>query len=248
MRLAGRKAFVTGAAQGIGRAIAEAFVAEGAKVALADLQHDKAAAVAADLGEGAVAIQCDVSDPTSVEAAIDKAADALGGLTTLVANAATNTPRHSIGDLPVEEWRKAIDINLTGCFLVCRFGIRHLKAEGGGSIILTASQMGRVAYMGSGAYCTAKGGLLQLAKAVALDHVDDGIRCNALSPGGVATDRLSLRFGDLETAEEKWGPMHPMGRLGRSEEIAKGAVFLASDESSFMTGSDLLMDGGYSAW
>ena len=108
--------------------------------------------------------------------------------------------------------------------------------------------MGRVANAGQAAYCATKGALLQLAKAMALDHVDDNIRVNSLSPGGTATERLVKRFGDMETAERVWGPKHPMGRLGRAEEIARAAVFLASDDASFMTGADLLVDGGYTAW
>ena len=108
--------------------------------------------------------------------------------------------------------------------------------------------MGQVAWPGSTAYCTTKGGILQLVKGIALDHKDENIRCNSISPGGVATGRLLARWGDMETAEKEWGPKHALGRLGRPREIAAGAVFLASDESSFMTGADLLLDGGYTAW
>jgi NAD(P)-dependent dehydrogenase (short-subunit alcohol dehydrogenase family) len=108
--------------------------------------------------------------------------------------------------------------------------------------------MARVANAGQTAYCTTKGALVQLAKGMALDHVGDGIRVNTLSPGGVATNRMVRRFGSIDEAERVWGPKHPMGRLGRPEEIAAAAVFLASDEASFMTGADLLVDGGYTAW
>jgi NAD(P)-dependent dehydrogenase (short-subunit alcohol dehydrogenase family) len=108
--------------------------------------------------------------------------------------------------------------------------------------------MARVANAGQAAYCATKGALVQLAKGMALDHVADNIRVNTLSPGGVATGRMVRRFGDMATAERTWGPRHPMGRLGRPAEIARGAVFLASDDSSFMTGADLLIDGGYTAW
>ena len=108
--------------------------------------------------------------------------------------------------------------------------------------------MGKVAWAGSGAYCATKGALIQLGKALALDHAKDNIRANTLSPGGTLTSRMIHKFGTEEAAEREWGKMHPMGRLGRVGEIAQGAVFLASDESSFMTGSDLVMDGGYTAW
>jgi NAD(P)-dependent dehydrogenase (short-subunit alcohol dehydrogenase family) len=117
-------------------------------------------------------------------------------------------------------------------------------AAGGGSIILMASQMGRVAYAGSSAYCTTKGALLQLAKGIALDYADQGIRANSLSPGGIATDRQLVRFADMESAQREWGARHPMGRLGEPEEVARAALFLASEDSSFMTGADLLIDGG----
>ena len=105
-----------------------------------------------------------------------------------------------------------------------------------------------MAWKGSAAYCATKGALIQLAKALALDHAHEGIRANTLSPGGTLTRRLEAKYGDAERAEREWGPMHPLGRLGQVDEIAQGAVFLASDESSFMTGADLLLDGGYTAW
>ena len=114
-------------------------------------------------------------------------------------------------------------------------------------MILIASQLGRVAWDGQSAYCATKGALIQLAKVMALDHAPEGIRVNTLSPGGTATARIAKRFGSMQRAEAVWGPTHPIGRLGRPEEIAAGAVYLASDESSFMTGADLLIDGGYTA-
>ena len=108
--------------------------------------------------------------------------------------------------------------------------------------------MARVANAGQAAYCATKGALGQLAKGMALDHCNDNIRVNTLSPGGVATERMARRFGDIDTAQKMWGPKHPMGRLGEPEEIARGAVFLAGEDASFMTGADLLIDGGYTAW
>jgi NAD(P)-dependent dehydrogenase (short-subunit alcohol dehydrogenase family) len=129
-----------------------------------------------------------------------------------------------------------------------RHAIPQIKASGGGSIIHIASQMGQVAEPGDTAYCVTKGALLMLAKGMALDHAADGIRVNTLSPGGIATEAMAREFGDLATAERDWGrARHPLGRLGRPEEIAAAALFLACDESSFMTGADLLIDGGYTA-
>lgn len=249
-KLTGRAALITGAGAGIGRASALALAAEGAAVLCADLDANSASAVAADIeaaGGRAAGTGCDVTDGGQVRAAVAHAVEAFGGLQVVMANAATYTEPTPIAELSEEDWRRTIEVNLTGVFLTCKYAIPELRRGGGGSVILTASQMARVVAPGGAAYSTTKGALLQLAKGIAVDYAGDGVRANTLSPGGIATGRLARRFGDLETAERDWGPRHPLGRLGRPEEMARGAVFLASDESSFMTGADLLMDGGYVA-
>jgi NAD(P)-dependent dehydrogenase (short-subunit alcohol dehydrogenase family) len=250
-RLEGRAAVVTGGARGIGRAICEAFAEEGASVFIVDLNGGEAEELARRLRENggrAEGSYCDVRSTDSVKDVMDQAASSFGGIDILVANAATLTPRATIEQLEEEDWTQALAVNLTGAYHLCKHGIPHLKRAGGGSIILTASQMARVARAGSAAYCATKGALVQLAKAMALDHAEDGIRVNTLSPGGTATDRMIQQFGDLPQAEKQWGlAMHPLGRLGQPAEMGRGAVFLASDDASFMTGADLLIDGGYSA-
>ena len=251
MRLENRSTLITGAAKGIGLSVAKAFATEGANVALADLSKDEAIRQAAELqdkfGIQAIGLECDVADSISLKTAIDTTAQSFGKLDTLACMAATLTERLDVVELSEEDWDRTLRVNLTGSFLACKHAIPHMRQAGFGSIILTASQMGQVAWPGSTAYCTTKGGILQLVKGIALDHKDENIRCNSISPGGIATDRLVARWGDLETAEKEWGPRHALGRLGKPHEIASGVVFLASHESSFMTGADLLIDGGYTA-
>ena len=250
-KLEGQTAIVTGAGNGIGRAIAMAYAAEGAAVACADIAMEDAEKVAAEINAGggrAMACDCDVSRPEQAEAAVKQTVEGFGGVSVLVCGAAVFTPMATLEHLSVEDWQTAMAVNVTGAFLMCKFALPHLRQGGGGSIILIASQLARVATAGQTAYCATKGALLQLAKGLALDHCQENIRANTLSPGAVATRRMLNRFDDMETAQRVWGAKHPIGRLGEPEEIAAAAVFLASADSSFMTGTDLLVDGGYTAW
>jgi NAD(P)-dependent dehydrogenase (short-subunit alcohol dehydrogenase family) len=144
-------------------------------------------------------------------------------------------------------WDRVVSVNLTGAFRVVKAALPAMIARGGGSIILIASQLGRVGSPGRAAYCATKGALIQLAKVLAADHAAQGIRANAISPGAVETRRMLRRWKDMDEARRMMGPKHLLGRLGRPEEIARAAVYLASDASSFVTGSDLLIDGGYTA-
>jgi NAD(P)-dependent dehydrogenase (short-subunit alcohol dehydrogenase family) len=249
-RLDGRAALVVGAGSGIGQAIALAFAAVGAMVGCVDRSDEAANATAlriAAAGGKAEAIPCDVSSETQVEAAVLRALAVCGPPRVLVNGAAADDASGSILQLSPAEWNRVIAVNLTGPYLMSRAVLPHMIAAGGGSIIHIASQLGHVAAARRPAYCASKGALLQLAKVMAADHALDNVRVNTLSPGAVETRRMALRFGDLETARRISGPLHLMKRLGQPEEIAAAAIFLASDAASFMTGADLLVDGGYTA-
>lgn len=247
-RLAGKAALVTGAGGAIGGAISRRFAAEGAAVACLDVDGDAAgrtAAVIAASGGNAFSVTCDVARADQVREAMARAVGKFGGIQVLVNAAANTDPGFTIVDIDEADWKATLDVNLTGVFLVCKYAIPELAATGGGSIVIVASQLGRVVVPKRPAYVTSKAALLQLSRALAVDHAGDGIRVNTISPGAIETDRLTVRFGTMEKARETLAPLHPIGRLGRPEEIANGALFLASEESSFMTGADLVMDGGY---
>jgi len=243
-RLEGKSAFITGAGGGIGGAIATRFAAEGATVICADIDAGAAERMASAInaaGGKARAVCCDVAIASEVEAALN-AADRVN---LLVNTAATDDPLGDTVELDEAAWNRALAVNLTGVFLVCKYGIPKLKAAGGGSIVIVASQLGQVAVPRRPAYVTTKAALIQLARSIALDHAKDKIRVNTISPGAIETQRLLRRLKTIEAVRAALVPLHPIGRLGRPEEIANGALFLASDEASFMTGADLVIDGGY---
>lgn len=249
-RLDGRAALVVGAASGIGHSIAIAFGAFGAIVGCTDRNEEGVEATMHEIvtaGGKAEAITCDVTSETAVNAAVDRFLAVCGSPRILVNGAAADDPTGTILDLPPAEWARTLAVNLTGAYLMSRAVLPHMIAAGGGSIIHIASQMGRVGAAGRPAYCATKGALIQLAKVMAADHAAQNIRVNTLSPGAVETRRMILRFGDMETARKTSGPLHLLKRLGQPDEIASAAIFLASDASSFMTGADLLVDGGYTA-
>jgi NAD(P)-dependent dehydrogenase (short-subunit alcohol dehydrogenase family) len=250
MQLAGRAALIAGAGGGICRAIAIAFAKEGAAVACVDIDAGTAAETArlvGDAGGRSISQACDVAGESETLAAAQAAHQAFGRLDILVSGAAPHEPSGTIVETSLADWQRVLDINLTGSFLLSRAALPLMIAGGGGSIIFIASQLGRVGSAGRAAYCATKGALIQLAKVIAIDHAAQNVRANTLSPGGVETQRTLNRYGSFDVARQQLGAKHLTGRLGRPDEIAGAAVFLASDAASFVTGSDLLVDGGYTA-
>ncbi len=244
-RLDGKVIFLTGAASGIGAAIARRCIDENASVICADQSLDSVTALAQSLGPQAFAIQCDVTDNASVRRAVDSGVRRFGRLDGLVHNAAAPSMGGTVVDLDEQQWRLEIDVILTGAFLASKHALAAMIAGGGGSVVFIASQFAHVATGRAVAYCAAKAGLVHLAKAMAADHAVDGIRVNSLSPGAVATPRLLQRWPDLEAANAGLGPAHLLGRIAKPDEIAAAAAFLLSSDASFVTGTDLLADGGY---
>lgn len=250
MQLSGKVALISGAGGDICRAIAVAFAREGASIVGCDIADDRAAETVRminEIGGQAISQHCDAASEEQTLAAAAAADAAFGRIDILVSGAAPNDPSGNVLETNLADWQRVLDINLTGSFLLSRAVLPYMIRGGGGSIIFIASQMGRVGAAGRAAYCATKGALIQLAKVMAIDHAAQNIRVNALSPGAVETQRQLYRYGSFEVAQRESGPKHLTGRLGRPDEIAGAAVFLASDAASFVTGSDLLVDGGYTA-
>ncbi len=249
--LTGRVALITGGGGEIGGAIARRFAQAGAAVAIADIARDAADQVAGDIvaaGGQAITARTNVAVAEDTERAVRHTIEAFGKLTTLVNVAAAVTPDGTVETLTLDDWNEALAVNLTGAFLMCKYAVPEIRKAGGGSIINIASQLGQIGIARRTPYTTTKAALIQFTRGLAVDHAQDGIRANTLSPGGVDTARILRRFKNREEANRARGPAYLLGRPGRADEIAAGALFLASEDSSFMTGADLLLDGGYLAF
>ena len=247
-RLEGQVALITGGGGEIGTAIALRLAAEGSAIVVGDLELAKAQATADKViaqGGRATAAQIDVSDAASCEAIVAFAMQSFQKLTTLVNVAATVIPDGTVETLSLDQWNRAIGVNLTGAFLMCKYAVPQMRAAGGGSIINIASQLGHLGVQHRAPYCTTKAALIFFTKILAQDHAPDNIRANSISPGFILTERSSKRVGGKDKARVLNGPRHLLNRPGEPEEIAAGAAFLASSDSSFVTGTDLLIDGGY---
>jgi NAD(P)-dependent dehydrogenase (short-subunit alcohol dehydrogenase family) len=250
MRMKQKVSIITGAQSGIGLATARRFAAEGATVVLADIKDARPAANEL-VGTGAQArfVQTDVSNASQVEALLEQALSAYGHLDVLVNNAGVELPKR-ITDTTEAEWDRLMDVNLKGVFLCSRAAITAMQRQGGGVIVNVGSELGVVGGSEIAAYCATKGGVVQLTKAMAVDHAADGIRVNCVCPGPVATPLLEATIqGSTDPEKERLRILDKtlMKRIGHPEEIANAILFLASDESSYMTGSILLVDGGVTA-
>jgi NAD(P)-dependent dehydrogenase (short-subunit alcohol dehydrogenase family) len=244
--LAGRVAWITGGASGIGAAAARVMAREGAAVAVADFDVKRAEDVAARLaanGARAIAIRVDVAQPAQVEAMVQRTVAELGRLDALVNSAGISPPMVPTHEYPLAEWDRCLAVNLSGTFYAIRAAVPALLATGGGAIVNLSSMMGQIAHPGIPAYVATKHAVVGLTKVVALDYAKQGIRCNAVGPGN--TDTPMTRGAMAPDVFEAVGRVAPIGRYGTPEEIAELVSFLCSPRASFITGAYIVADGGF---
>jgi NAD(P)-dependent dehydrogenase (short-subunit alcohol dehydrogenase family) len=253
MRLKGKVALITGGNTGIGQATAVLFAAEGAKVVIADFRadnHQETVTRIEATGGEVLFIQCDVRRASDCQQAIEAAVKRFGRLDILVNNAGI-VPFGRAEDTDESTWDATMDTNAKGVFLMSQVAVPVMRKQGGGVIVNTASDAGLVGSKGMVAYCASKGAVVLLTKAMALDHSSEGIRINAVCPGYTLVKRWEERSGvdrpDVSEYVAAAARELPIGRVGKPEEIAQAILFLASDESSFITGAALSVDGGYTA-
>ena len=252
MRLRDKVCIITGGGSGIGRAVCLLFAREGARLTVADKRKDAAEAVAAEcrsIGAPAFALEIDVSKAADAKRLVDATTEAFGRLDVLVNNAGYGIAG-SVLETDEQDWEDLMAVNVRGVFLCTKYAIPAMAAGGAGSIVNTASVVAGVGIKDRAAYCASKGAVAALTRAVAIDHIANGIRCNAIAPGTIDTPyftEILAASRDAAAARKQLEARQLMGRLGTPEEIAAGILFLASDESSFATGSILTIDGGMTA-
>jgi NAD(P)-dependent dehydrogenase (short-subunit alcohol dehydrogenase family) len=245
MRLSGKVAIITGGGSGIGKAIAMAFIREGAKVAITGRDSKKLDRAAAEIGPDCLAVSADVSNGANVQKLVSATLDRFKRINVLVNNAAVLLPG-TAESLSEEDFDQTFDINVKGLWLMSRAVLPHMRAASGGSIVNIGSVLSMVGARNRVAYSASKGAVMAMTKAMALDHAAENIRVNCIAPGIVETEMVA-RFSTDENARKQRVALHPMGRFGQPAEVASAAVFLASDESGWTTGSVITVDGGYSA-
>ncbi|HEX8764721.1 MAG TPA: SDR family oxidoreductase [Candidatus Acidoferrum sp.] len=252
-RLSGKVALITGGGTGIGRAIAMAFAREGASVAVAGRRLEKVKEVALAIekqGGAAQALQCDVARGKDAERAINETAKKFGKFNVLVNNAGTLSVS-TVDSISEDDWDRVITVNLKGPFLMSRAALKEFRRNGGGTIVNIGSVLGLVAMKDRAAYCASKGGVTMLTKAMALDHAHENVRVNCICPSIVETELVKGLFDDSEQGkrlkQSRMGTI-PLGRFGKPADVADLAVFLASEESSWLTGAAIPLDGGLTAF
>jgi NAD(P)-dependent dehydrogenase (short-subunit alcohol dehydrogenase family) len=249
MRLENKKAIVTGGAGGIGRATSLAFAAEGASVAVVDLNAEAAEAVAEEIraaGGNAIAISADVSSEDDIIRVVATANEAFDGIDVVFNNAGI-IRRTTAVETTVEEWDRVFGVNVRAIFLMCKHVVPVMKANGGGSIVNTGSGWGLKGGGQAISYCASKGAVVNMTRALAIDHGPDGIRVNSVNPGDVDTGMLrdeARQLGQDQTGFLAEAAERPLNRMGQPSEIAAAVVWLASDDASYVTGSALVVDGG----
>lgn len=250
MRLKGKVAIITGAAGGIGRASALRFAQEGARIVAADIQgqgaEETARIVASDYPGAVVAHAVDISRADQVERLISDTVTHFGRLDVIFSNAAIMRDG-SVVDLSEADWDALFAVNVKGAFLCGKYGIPAMRPTGGGSFIITASANSFYAESDTAGYCATKGAVMQLTRAMAIDHGPEGVRVNCICPGWIETPMSQPFLDENPGGREFAGKIAPMGRIGQPEDVAEVAVFLASDESRFVTGAAYSVDGGWTA-
>lgn len=236
MRLEGKVALVTGGGSGIGGAIAREFASEGAKVLIAELNETSGRQIADEIGVNAAYVHCDTSSEEDVQASLAAAEERFGGVDIVVNNAG----------VAQKDWDTTIAVNLSGVYYGCKYGAEKLAASGGGSVINLSSILGLVGIGGEDPYVAAKHGVVGLTKNFAIAYGPRGVRVNCINPGWIETP-MTDPIREMEAINAQVMTQTPLGRYGKPEEIAKAALFLASDDSSYMTGASLVVDGGWTA-
>ena len=245
-RVEGKVVAVTGAATGIGRAAAEALAREGAMVLLGDIDEDGGRKIAEQIGANASFLRTDVRSSAEVQALVDAAVEDHGRLDGIVNNAAVAIPG-AAGDMSEEDWTEVLDVNLTGVWRGMRAAIPAMLRTGGGSIVNMSSVQSLVGFVGWAGYAASKGGINGLTQQAAVEYASKKIRVNAIIPGTILTEmneKIMQDSGDPQAQMDAWVAMHPMRRVGMPKEVGDAVVFLISDESSFITGTLLRVDGG----
>ncbi|MEU3350777.1 glucose 1-dehydrogenase [Streptomyces sp. NPDC037389] len=250
-RFSGKAVLVTGGGTGIGRAVALAFAREGARVVVAGRRaeplEETVAAIEAAGGE-ATAVTADVTRPADVEALVERTVRRYGGLDVAVNNVGVLTPPAKVADIPEDDWHTALTTNVTGVWLSMKHEIAHMRANGGGAIVNISSNLGAHKRLpGLGAYAAGKAAVSALTRSAALDHIGEGVRINAVSPGPIDTPMSSRPGESARDKAERMARDVPAGRAGSPEEVAAAVLHLASDEAGYTVGTELVLDGGITA-